>query len=227
MSNTLDTDTGSELFSNYEGDFKLIQADIAQKLDRIPELSGEPRKEAIRAAERAVDDADEILGQMSLELNNIPSTTRQKIRPRIRNYTTDLDTSRRALVKFAQTADRDALFGARGKNGSSGDAVVDQRQQLLSGTERLERSSQRLRDSQRLASETEGIGAGILTDLQAQRDQILNTHNTLNDSERYLDRSVKTLRGMARRMATNRMITIAIITVLVLLIITVVYSKFR
>lgn len=33
--------------------------------------------------------------------------------------------------------------------------------------------------------------------------------------------------SLARRMATNRLITIAIITVLVLLIIGVIYSKFR
>lgn len=76
---------------------------------------------------------------------------------------------------------------------------MDQRQQLLSGTDRLERSSQRLLDSQRIANETEGIGANILGNLREQREQIVNTHNTLNDSERYLDRSIKTLRGMARR----------------------------
>jgi len=198
----LDSDPGSELFSSYEADFKLAYADISQKLDQIPELSGEPRKAAIRAAERAVDEADEILGQMSLEVNNIPSNQHSKIKPRLRNYTTDLDTSRRSLLKFAQNADRDALFGNRGSSndryGRSGDAVADQRQQLLSGTDRLDRSSQRLRDAQRTANETEGIGANILTDLAAQRSTIMNTHDTLNDSERYLDRSVKTLRGMAR-----------------------------
>lgn len=141
---------------------------------------------------------------MTLELSNIPSTLRNKIKPRLRNYTHDLDVSRSTLVKLSQNSDRATLFNGRGNGGrngagGSGDAVVDQRQQLLSGTDRLERSSQRLRDSQRLANETEGIGASILGDLYAQRSQIENTHNTLNDSERYLDRSIKTLRGMARR----------------------------
>lgn len=61
MSNPLDTDPGSELLASYEADFKLTQADISQKLDQIPDLQGEPRKAAIRAAERAVDEADEIV----------------------------------------------------------------------------------------------------------------------------------------------------------------------
>lgn len=61
MSNPLDTDVGTERFSDYEAELKLVQADLAQKLDQIPELSGEPRKAAINAAERAIEEADELV----------------------------------------------------------------------------------------------------------------------------------------------------------------------
>ncbi|KAG7148735.1 Vesicle transport v-SNARE protein vti1 like [Verticillium longisporum] len=154
MASHLDTEAGTERFADYEAELKLVQADLAQKLDQIPELSGEPRKAAISAAERA-------------------------------------------------------------------------RQQLLSGSDRLDRSTQRLKNSQALANETEAIGASTLADLHRQRETIQHTHETLLQSEGYVDRSVKTLRGMARRMATNRVITIAIITILVLLIVAVIFSKFR
>ena len=80
-----------------------------------------------------------------------------------------------------------------------GDAQLEQRQQLLSGTDRLNRSSNRLRESQRIALETEQIGAGTLSDLHRQRETIEHTRVTLLDSEGYTDRSIKTLRGMARR----------------------------
>lgn len=186
---------GSELFTSYESDFQLLYTNLQQRLQDLLTLSGEERRAAIRNAERSIDEADELLGQMSLEISNIPTPSRQKPRSRLRNYTADLDSCRSTILKAAQSADRDALFGDRG----SGDAVTDQRQQLLSGTERLERSSQRLRDSERIARETEGVGGSILEDLRGQRERIAQTHDTLNDSERYLDRSVKTLRGMARR----------------------------
>ncbi len=52
MTNPLDTDAGSELFSSYEAELKLVQADLNQKLDQIPDLSGEPRKAAISQADR-------------------------------------------------------------------------------------------------------------------------------------------------------------------------------
>lgn len=61
MSNPLDTEAGSELFSSYEAELKLVQADLLQKLDQIPELSGDPRKNAVSQAERALEEAEELV----------------------------------------------------------------------------------------------------------------------------------------------------------------------
>jgi vesicle transport through interaction with t-SNAREs 1 len=133
---------------------------------------------------------------MRLEKQNIPSTTRTKVNQRFRNYETDIDSLKRKLRSFA--SDRSALFGARYTDNPS-DVQLEQRQQLLSGTDRLDRSSQRLRDSQRLANETEAVGASTLADLHRQRETIQHTSDVLLESEGYVDRSVKTLRGMARR----------------------------
>lgn len=131
---------------------------------------------------------------MGLEIQNIPTATRNKINPRLRNYRHDADTWKRQLKKMSfENRPGQSAYG------SSGDAAQDQRQQLLSGTERLERGSQRLRDAQRTAAETEDIGNGIMTDLYSQRTQILRTADTLQDADTYVDRSVRTLRGMARR----------------------------
>ncbi|KAI4125862.1 MAG: hypothetical protein L6R35_006909 [Caloplaca aegaea] len=225
MANPLDTDAGSELFSSYEAELKLVQADLNQKLDQISELSGEPRKSAIRLAERTLDEANELLGQMRIEKQNIPSATRSKANQRFRNFESDIDAQKRKLKTMSD--DRKALFGNRYSDNPDHDQQLEQRQQLLSGTERLDRSSQRLRDSQRIANETENIGRDTLADLQLQRETIQHTRMNMLESEGYVDRSVKTLRGMARRMATNRIITVAIITVLVLLIFAVIYSKFH
>ncbi|KAI2784092.1 hypothetical protein F4815DRAFT_456786 [Daldinia loculata] len=165
---------------------------------------------------------------MRLEKQNIPSSTRPKINQRFRNLETDVDGYKRKLRALSD--DRAALFGSRytdNPNPSPSDLQLEQRQQLLTGTDRLDRSSQRLRASQALAHDTEQIGAGTLADLHQQRERIAHTSQILYESEGYVDRSVKTLRGMARRMATNRVITIAIIAVLVILIFAVIYSKFR
>jgi len=225
MSNLIDSDVGSELFSSYEAELKLVQADLSQRIDQISELAGEPRKSAIKQAEKSSEEANELLDQMRIEKQNIPSSNRSRVNQRFRNYESDIDAAKRKLKEMS--SDRKALFGDRYQDEPIGDEQLEQRQQLLSGTDRLDRSSQRLRDSQRIANETEDIGRGTLADLHVQREQIQNTRGRILESEGYVDRSVKTLRGMSRRMATNRIITIAIITVLVILIVAVVVSKFR
>jgi vesicle transport through interaction with t-SNAREs protein 1 len=64
----MDTDIGTELFSGYENDFNLIVADISSKLQGIQDQDGEPRKSGIRAAERAVEEAEEIVPPSSISL---------------------------------------------------------------------------------------------------------------------------------------------------------------
>ena len=194
---TMDTDAGSERFSSYEAELKLVQADLSQKLDQIPELSGEPRKAALSQAERALEEAGEILGSMGLEKSNIPQNLKVKVNQRFRNYESDVDAAKRKLKSLQN--DKSALFGKRYTDDPSRDDQLEQRQQLLSGTDRLERSSGRLRESQRIALETEDIGRNTLSDLAAQRETIEHTRGTLLESEGYTDRSNKTLRGMARR----------------------------
>jgi hypothetical protein len=87
MSNPLDTDAGSELFSSYEAELKLVQADLNQKLDQIPDLSGEPRKAAISQAERALEEASELVAIHSLfldgETNSFFSWIKCALRSRI------------------------------------------------------------------------------------------------------------------------------------------------
>lgn len=68
MANPLDTDAGSELFSSYEAELKLVQADLSQKLDQITELSGEERKSAVRLAERTLEEAKELVSKTDVDL---------------------------------------------------------------------------------------------------------------------------------------------------------------
>ena len=142
MAHPLDTEAGGELFSSYEAEYKLVQADLVQKLDQIPDLTGEPRKAALSSAERALEEASELLDQMQLEKQNIPSASRPRVNQRLRNFATDIDNYKRKLRSLA--SDRAAMFGgAYSDNPSDGgpsDVQLEQRQQLLSGTDRLDRS---------------------------------------------------------------------------------------
>lgn len=114
--------------------------------------------------------------------------------------------------------DRRQLFGNSQQS--------SQRHQLLQSNASLERSSERLRESSRIATETEQIGANIMLDLRGQREQLNNSRQTLFEADGYVDKSIQTLKSMTRRMAANKIITYAIIAVLILLILLVIASKF-
>lgn len=61
MAGPLDTEPGFEILSNYESELKLVRTNITQKLDQIPDLSGEGRKFAVKETERLLEESEELV----------------------------------------------------------------------------------------------------------------------------------------------------------------------
>ncbi|KAG0281549.1 hypothetical protein BGZ95_002357 [Linnemannia exigua] len=208
---------GSELFESYEQDYEAIKVSITERLNASGSQAGEIKKQTLRAADREIDEANEILQQMEMELLNLPQGSKTRLQARMRAYKTDLErlkqTLKRAQTTSRSTSDRDELLGGASGGMDLDAASMDQRTRLLNGTDRLAESSR------------QSLGANILSDLRGQREQIIHTRNTLLEADSSIDKASRTLKGMARRMATNKLITASIIVVLVFLILFVLYRK--
>lgn len=217
----------ADLFSTYELDFRLAIQEAEAKFSSV---SSTPalRTQTIRAIESATDEALEILDQMNIEVQNIPASSRSVYNTKIRLYRQEVEATKAKLRKLTDEDSRAQLFGDRytDEEGSAAGGQNEQRKQLLSNSASLNRTSDRLRDSQRIALETENIGGNILNDLRAQREQITNLRNTLLAADSYVDKSILTLKSMTRRITANKFISYAIIAVLILLILLVLASKF-
>ncbi|GMM52740.1 v-SNARE protein [Starmerella bacillaris] len=182
-------------------------------------------REQTTVSDDLIEEAYQLVERMVISVNALPTDERAQHNATIRSYRSEIDEIKKNLALKQSQADqtaRNELFGDR----DYADAGSEQRSALLNNQQRLERSSDRLRDAQRVGNETESIGAGILNDLRGQREQIINSRNTLTEADGHVDRSMRTLRGMARRMAANKLLSYAIIAVLVLLILFVLASKF-
>ena len=59
-------------------------------------------------------------------------------------------------------------------------SAFSSRTRLLQGTETLQDGSRRLDNAQRIALETEDVGADILRNLRGQREQIEHTRDTVS-----------------------------------------------
>ncbi|KAM3121959.1 hypothetical protein ACQ2H7_004847 [Candidozyma auris] len=213
----------SDLFETYESDFQLALQEAKAKIASAQSNGSSSRKDALQAIEHATDEALEILDQMNLEIQSMPANQRSSYNAKVRQYRNEVDANKQKLKELLDEEDRQQLFGSRY---TDNEEEGSQRKQLLSNNASLERSSERLRESQRVALETEGIGGNILNDLRAQREQITNARNTLSSADNYVDRSVQTLKSMSRRLVANKFISYAIIAVLIILIFLVLASKF-
>lgn len=139
----------SDLFANYEQDFTSITESIKEKLERqIPNQKGgkkikikikktatritkkiiiiiEERKATIRAIEREIDEADEIvssslfinflidtlkLGQMEMEILNIPTPSRTRLQAKLRLYKSEAEKLKRDLVNTLMNKQEKSIF---------------------------------------------------------------------------------------------------------------------
>ena len=238
----------SDLFESYEQDYTALSASISRKLHaQLPQTStsassnsggGEQRRQILRALERELDEAAEILNSMQMEMNGMSSAQKNGlVGARMRGYKSDYDKLRNEFKRVSSMTDRDLLLST-GANTTSNSGFNEfnssssyngdggQRDRLVSGTNRLEDASRRLEQSHSLALETEQLAISTLTTLRSQRTQIQRAGEGLDDTNAYLDRAGRVLREMARRAATNRVVSILIIVCLCIAIILLLALKF-
>lgn len=217
----------SSLLSSYEADFisTLEQACLSLK-----DARGQPvaqRNLTLKQVESQQEELYDLIDQMEVEINNSVTGGQERaaLKAKLRDYKKQVQASlKQPLQRLMDSRDRDVLFGDAA---IPSDVDEDQRQQLLSNHQILQSSGDKLRDASRIATETEGIGSQIMMDLRSQRETLENARDTLFQADSYVDKSIRTLKTMSRRLVANKFISYAIIAVLILLILLVLFSKFR
>lgn len=90
--------------------------------------------------------------------------------------------------------------------------TYDQRSRLVDSEATLNRTSQRIQNSQRIGEESEAIGAGVLTELGTQRETIIRTAHRVQSVDANLGKSKRLLNAMSRRVMTNQMTMVTVST---------------
>ncbi|XP_032546207.1 vesicle transport through interaction with t-SNAREs homolog 1B isoform X2 [Chiroxiphia lanceolata] len=104
--------------------------------------------------------------------------------------------------------------------------LQSQRVLLLQGTDSLNRASQSIERSHRIAAETDQIGTDIIEELGEQREQLERTKSRLVNTSENLSKSRKILRSMSRRVTTNKLLLSIIIILELAILGGVVYYRF-
>ncbi|KAL5981576.1 Vesicle transport v-SNARE 13 [Asimina triloba] len=171
--------------------------------------------------------AEKFIRKMDLEARSLQPNVKGMLLAKLREYKSDLNNLKAEVKRITSANTNQAARDDLLESGMSDTLMVsaDQRGRLLMSTERLNQSSERIKDSRRTMLETEELGVSILQDLHQQRQSLLHTHNTLHGVDENVGKSKKILTAMSRRMNRNKCIVASIIVALVLAIILILYFK--
>ncbi|KAF8016335.1 hypothetical protein BT93_H1748 [Corymbia citriodora subsp. variegata] len=164
---------------------------------------------------------------MDLEARSLQPSVKATLLAKLREYKNDLNNLKTEVKRLtspnANLAARDELLESGMADAMM--ASADQKGRLLMSTERLNQSTDRIKESRRTMLETEELGVSILQDLHQQRQSLLHAHNTLHGVDENVSKSKKILTAMSRRMSRNKWIIGSIIASLVAAIILILYFK--
>ncbi|KAI5678978.1 hypothetical protein M9H77_09928 [Catharanthus roseus] len=218
----------SDAFEGYERQYCELSANLSRKCNSAAALhDGEQKRAHISEIKAGIDDADVLIRKMDLEARSLQPNLKAMLLAKLREYKSDLNKLKKEVKKLtsgnpSQVADEELL-----EAGMSGSHVAsaNQRDRLMMSTERLNQSSDRIKESRRAALETEELGISILEDLHQQRQTLLHANTKLHGVDDAIDKSKKILTSMSRRISRNKWIIGSIIAALVLAILLILYFK--
>nr|GMC72001.1 vesicle transport V-SNARE 13-like [Ipomoea batatas] len=217
----------SQVFEGYERQYCELSANLTKKCTSASLLDGEQKKQKISEVKSGLEDAEALIRKMDLEARSLPPNLKASLLAKLREYKSDLNNVKNEVKRITSgngnQAARDELFESGMADAKA--VSADQRQRLMMSTERLNQSSDRIREGRKVMLETEELGVSILQDLHQQRQSLLHAHNTLHGVDDNISRSKKILTTMSRRMSKNKWIIGSIIAVLVIAIILILYFK--
>ncbi|MQL95601.1 hypothetical protein Taro_028269 [Colocasia esculenta] len=230
----------SEVFEAYERQYCELSASLSRKCTSAGLLDGgkknsffelnlvEQKKQKLSEIKTGLEDAEALIRKMDLEARSLQPNVKAMLLAKLREYKSDLNNLKSEVKRITSP---NANQNAREELLESGmadtlTASADQRGRLLMSTDRLNQSSERIKEGRRTMLETEELGVSILQDLHQQRQSLLHAHNTLHGVDDNIGKSKKILTAMSRRMSRNKWIIGSVIAALVVAILFILYFKF-
>ncbi|KAL5722958.1 Vesicle transport v-SNARE 11 [Ranunculus cassubicifolius] len=217
----------SEVFEGYERQYCELSANLSQRCNSASLLDGEKKKQKITEIQSGIDDAESLIRRMDLEARSLQPSVKATLLAKLREYKSDLNNLKSEVKKLSSTSlsARDELLDLEAGLSDSDMASSNQRGRLAMSTERLNQSSDRIKESRRVMLETEDLGARVLEDLHNQRQSLLNSQKTLHEVDDFIGKSKKLLTAMSKRMNRNKFIVGSVIAALAIAILFILYLK--
>ncbi|KAG4100023.1 hypothetical protein H8356DRAFT_1423236 [Neocallimastix lanati (nom. inval.)] len=212
--------------SNEELDLNILFQEISSIISRnIYNVTGEKKKQLLNKAENYISEAEEIVNKMKKEAskeNNI------ELDNKIKNAQNNIAKYKSLLAqeKTNQNVnERTQLLGNDSETFDYNISDMDQRTRLLYGTQRLQDMNSRFENTLRISEEAEQAGINTLQMLLQQRQQILRTNDTLNQTHEEVGRSGRLLSQIQKSEKVMRLLLILLIVIILIIVAAAIYFK--
>lgn len=146
-------------------------------------------------------DGDCLIEVIQKEIGKYPFSLQSEMKNRFNSLKNEWLAFKKTAEKFSNNID---IF--------EGHSESQNKEEILAKSiQALERTSQSLNRSERVAKETEDMGTNILDELERQRESLLRTRNHLDDNSATLRGSRRIIRTLNFQFITNKLILIIII----------------
>jgi vesicle transport through interaction with t-SNAREs protein 1 len=222
-------------FYGFLSEFRTLSSTLSSQLSNLPSLPTiDQQRAALSAAEQTADELSTSVSIIEPDIRHYHYASRVKAQQQLSECQTQLEAQQATLAQYAQSirnnrqltsnAPRTELLGSNGSAG--GRSRGEQRHLLLSSRAVLQDGDESLDNTQRMLAEAAQVGAETSGKLVEQREQFGAQIRTLDDTHYSLRQSKRTLRSMAFRVLTNKLISAAIILALIALFVLSAYLKY-
>ncbi|MBA0831256.1 hypothetical protein Goarm_015734 [Gossypium armourianum] len=191
----------SEVFEGYERQYCELSDNLTRSCTSASVLHGgkskcipsskcsgfsstELKKQKLSEIKEGLDEADALIRKMDLEARSLQPSIKATLLAKLREYKHYLNNMKTDVKRITSTDTNQAARDELLESGIDGTTTVsaDQKGRLLMSTERLNQSTDRIKESRRTMLETEELGVSILQDLHQQRQSLLHAHSTVRVS---------------------------------------------
>jgi vesicle transport through interaction with t-SNAREs protein 1 len=213
----------STVFESCEQQFAQISAEVSSRINKISRLLGDERQTEVKLIEGNLDEAREQLEQMELEVADLQPPLKSKLSGRVKSYKNELARLQKEFkeqkVKVGRASDRRELLGS-----DLTSSTDEQKEKLLSNTDRLGRTGEMIDESYRITIESERVGMSVMDNLQQDRDKIQRTRRRLQDTNEDITKSGRILSRIGRRILQHKIIIVIGILVALVVIALIIFA---
>jgi len=206
-----------------------VESTIELITDEKKKVNSEEHRYWISRSRSELNDARGYIQEMEHEARAAPALYRNEMLTKVRQYREQMAKLQTQLKKIADIVPPGKSIGKNdapdGEYHIGMSAEDKMRQQVMLGTESLERTSQSIARSTQVAAENDEIGDAIVSDLGLQRESLERSRARLHETNAELSRGRRILVRLKVSTIYNKIVLIFIIIIELCIIAALVYWK--